>query len=358
MERAEVNRLENGHKFNNTEWVDPAELMLDNPAALIVNREMYERMKRHFAPERLDPPQVVWVNTYSSTHGHVIRRFVVDGMTRTKFAADYKDLVFPEYPGFDLKRLMVRDVTEAQMMDPTVVPITERLEGARALTMIQYLRAVVPPTVEHSQIAPDRIAAHLINGWENIIGADLAEKFPAIAALDFFSDRNVPTANKNDLRRYLDRQGELFVDEQPLSREDRERLFNGLGDMAQILVETKLIDHKPIIESAFSLVSTKSPVIGGEKETTKQIYGLLHLPLVAAKIGQSAENNLARVRRRDELGKTIMDLVARFAGTSQGETIVASVQEVLRNPDLKFEHVLVILRSDNPAQKYAEVRRD
>jgi hypothetical protein len=36
----------------------PADLMRDNPAALIVNKESYRLMSSGFSPRRFDPPQV------------------------------------------------------------------------------------------------------------------------------------------------------------------------------------------------------------------------------------------------------------------------------------------------------------
>lgn len=40
----------------NISYIDSVDLMRDNPAALIVNQEMYNQMNGYFAPKRFDPP--------------------------------------------------------------------------------------------------------------------------------------------------------------------------------------------------------------------------------------------------------------------------------------------------------------
>lgn len=176
----------------NVLWVDPADLVRDNPAANIVNGETYRRMRINFDPEFFDFPQVARVITYSSEGKEVIRIFVIDGHTRTKYAYDHREDT--SIPNWRFDRIPVRDVTGASLHDPNVVPEEEQQQGRNALTMIQYLRAVVPPTIEHSLIAPDRIAGHLINGWRNIVGEELSTKYSAVAAISLLEDPRVPTA--------------------------------------------------------------------------------------------------------------------------------------------------------------------
>lgn len=82
--------------------VDPAILMKENPAALIVNNESYARMESYFSPVQLDPPQVCRVATFSADNDEVVRLFVIDGMTRTKFADDHRNLIFARVSRFPL----------------------------------------------------------------------------------------------------------------------------------------------------------------------------------------------------------------------------------------------------------------
>lgn len=123
-----------------------------------------------------------------------------------------------EHPDFKFR---VRDTTAAYLRNVKIVPQEEKTEGQEALTMVQYLRAVIPPTIGHSQIAPDRIAAHLINGWNNMVGPDLAKKYSALAALSFLGNQAINIATDDGLRRDLERQPRLMENE---TIEERDQL--------------------------------------------------------------------------------------------------------------------------------------
>jgi hypothetical protein len=116
----------------------------------------------------------------------VFKDFIIDGMTRTKFADDNAARIEENNPDFIFR---VNDVTQDVTGNPDVVPASERHVGQNALSLVQYLRAVIPPTVEHTKIAPDRIAAHLINGWRNMVGEQIA-RYSAVAALNLLTHPN------------------------------------------------------------------------------------------------------------------------------------------------------------------------
>ena len=141
------NQVENGFLETRTlRRASPADLMRDNPAALIVNKESYRLMSSGFSPRRFDPPQVARVLTYSADGEEVFKDFIIDGMTRTKFADDNAARIEENNPGFLFR---VNDVTQDVIGNPDVVPASERHDGQNALSLVQYLRAVIPPTVEH-----------------------------------------------------------------------------------------------------------------------------------------------------------------------------------------------------------------
>lgn len=56
-------RVEDANRPNpdsgNTRVASPVDLMRENPAALIVNRESYGRMAAHFSTDQLDPPKLL-----------------------------------------------------------------------------------------------------------------------------------------------------------------------------------------------------------------------------------------------------------------------------------------------------------
>jgi hypothetical protein len=334
--------------------VDPAVLMRENPAALIVNKESYGRMEAYFSPEQLDPPQVCRVATFSAEQGEVIRLFVIDGMTRTKFSNDHRDITLPEYPDFHFVPLVVRDVTQSQLHNSMIVLPSERLEGQDALTMLQYLRAVVPPTVEHSQIAPERIAAHLINGWENIVGVVLSERFPALAAIGLLELPDTPIATDTLLLKFLQSQ-EILVDGETVG--DRELLQKGLLEMASIVRQTRLL-RRHIAEAAFVLVSGGSEIIGGHKQVLRQVHGLLNTAEAAKKLERSFAQFGDREKHKTELGGRLIKLLDELPPDSDKSQILALFSRVLRDPSFSLEQLQSIIDSTNPMIRYDEIRVD
>lgn len=220
--------------------------------------------------------------------------------------------------------------------------------------MLQYLRVVVPPTVEHSQIAPERIAAHLINGWENMVGEELAKRFSALAALSFITSDRVPTATDEMLKKFLGHQSNLLAGE---TQEERERLEQALRDMAAIIREGKLIRGE-VAKAAFLLVSAKSPVIGGERVTRKQIYGLLHTPTIEKKLRDAFPEDIEREQMRQQLGDFVSDAFAKFSARPDDSQVIKGLEDTLRDPELNFRQTLDIFTSQSPSKRYLEIKRE
>lgn len=334
----------------------PADLMRDNPAALIVNKESYERMAGNFTygPEgQFESPHVVKVKTFSSEHGGVIRDFVLDGMTRTKFVYDNENnpAVIPSDFQFTVK-----DVTQAVLQNPAIIPVEERTEGQEALTMLQYLRAIIPPTVEHSQIAPDRMAAHLINGWENMVGEDLAKKYSALAALSFLSNQDVLNiATDEALKKDLDKQPQIMAGE---TLDERVLLQQKLTEMAAVIRQTRPLTRHEIAKAAFMLVSASSPVIGGDRRSREQIYGLLSSPEVGRKLEEAFPDSSIRAQMKDQLDKFISDAFKRFDKHPHKGEILDVLGRALKHSQLTYNHIVDVYSSQNPVKRYDEVRED
>lgn len=327
--------------------VDPAELMRDNPAALIVNQTMYQRISAGgFNPRRCGQPQVARVKTYSPEHGEVIRLFIIDGLTRTKYVNDHLGEIQRENPEW---KFQVEDFTEELIKDTTIVFPHERQAGQQELTMVQYLRAIVEPTKVHAQIAPNRIAAHLINGWKVMVGQELAEKFSATAALSFLTET---TINENMLRSELrDRKLVVGIDD-----EAGERLCQALVDMASVIRGAGL-DQREVTKSAFLLLSTLSPVIGGERRTREEIYGLLYSPEVERKLLQAFSDKADRELMRAQLDKILQQLIKDYVGKLEGVIIIRETLKALKDENIEFHHFRDIVMSDNPAKRYEQITR-
>lgn len=332
--------------------VDPADLMRDNPAALIVNKEMYDRMSAYFSFDQFDPPQVAWVTVYSSEdHKPVNTLFVIDGLTRTKYAYDHKGQPVPADAPFTYEAIPVRDVTLSAIQNPLIVLSNERVSGQKALTMEQYLRAVVPPTVEHSEIADDRIAAHLIRAWEGIVGKEIAEQFSAIAALSFLANDNISIATDALLKKTLEAQPTIIG---KITGDDRKRVKEALISVASIVRQAKR-SRRDIAQAGYFLVATGSPVIGGQKESQRQIYGLLHHPVVEGKIVRASQPGLAAEQVRVELGRLMATAFTRFA---DDRAMLAELIKASEDPVLSLNQLMDVLSSSDPRQNYTNLVQD
>lgn len=321
--------------------------MRDNPAALIVNPESYDQISSRFDPIRFDIPQVARVRTFSATREEAIKIFLIDGNTRTKYVNDHREDIGRDFPRF---KFQVRDVTVSLLDNPKIVASDRRIPGRQYLELDEWLRAVIPPTVEHSRIAPDRIAAYLINGWDNMVGPELAGKFSAIAALSLLKNQRVPIATDTMFSQYLSRQDEIMADE---NQEERRKLEGALLQMVAIIRQTRLL-REHIAESAFILVAAGSSAIGGEREALKQIYGLLHLPTVEQKLGDGVGK---REQLRQELGTLLAEAFKRFINTPNREQIINVLGQAVRDPQLTFEEARDILTAANSTETYDFIRQ-
>lgn len=335
---------------------DPATLMQDNPAALIVNKESYRLMASRFSPGRFDAPQVARVVTYSADGEKVIKDFIVDGMTRTKYVDDNAKEIAESHPDFVFR---VNDVTQDIIDNPDVVTASERKDKQNALTLVQYMRAVIPPTVEHTKIAPDRIAAHLINGWRSMVGEQIAKRYSAVAALNLLTHPNTNIATDQALQKELQKQLNRMTGE---TEEERDRLQNALVQMAQIIRQSKI--NKPeVAKAAYVLVASASDVIGGEKETARQIYGMLHSLDVEKKLqraypGEGVGEQSARELAREELGTNIARFFRDNKDRRNISELMGAFNTAYQDSDLTIHQLNDILGSEKPVQRYVEIKSD
>ncbi len=354
---AENRQIDTGSlEIRNLRPADPTALIRDNPAALIVNKESYRLMASRFSPGRFDAPQVTRVVTYLPDGTPVVKDFIIDGMTRTKYVHDNAAEIKENNPGFEFQ---VNDVTQDVIDNSDVVLPSEKKDGQDALTLVQYLRAVIPPTVEHTKIAPDRIAAHLINGWRNMVGEQIAERYSAVTALNLLTHPNTNIATDQALQRELQKQLNHMINE---TEEERSRLQGALVQMAQIIRQSKI--NKPeVAKAAYVLVATDSEVIGGEQETARQIYGMLHSSDVEKKLqraypGEGIGEQSARELAREELGTNI----ARFFRDNKDKRniseLMGTFNAAYQDSDLTIYQLNDILGSEKPVQRYVEIKSD
>jgi len=339
-----MERLKRKESSRETFFLPIHELAEANPQAAVYNRVSYQDMENAFDPILFDPIQVAKVQVGTGSEPKVMSA-IVDGHTKLKFALDYGEK-------YGLEKLEVYDSTEALMRNSRIVPEEER-EAQDVLTITQYLRAVIEPTKVHRDIAPRRIAAHFINGWEAMVEGKLSEKVSATAALSLLSDPRISTASERLLQRSLLEQDELLVDETP---EERRALEVALLQMNTILRDA---DLRPtdVHRQAFLLIARADPVIGGEKKTHTELYGLLNLPAVADKIEKAHPNNIvAQKQTLDSLQLTVQDVLVRI--DEQSIRLEPSiVTEVTLDPTLTLKETVEILESQQVEEQYRLVQR-
>lgn len=339
--------------------IDPEELIKDNPAGLIINPTTYNTLKVAFDPVLFDIPQVVRVRTYSPQHGEITKLFVVDGLNRTKYVADHKEELEKKHPNW---RFYVKDVTDSYLHHPDVVrqedlTIQQNQIGSTALTTIQYLRAVIPWTKAHGAIAPDRIAAHLINGWESMIGDQTAKRFSALAALSFLASPAVSQATDEMLGKYLGRQDRITGEEKTINQ--RRAMENKLREMASIIRESDLRASQ-VAKSAFKLVAERSSIIGGDEKAQEQVYGLLYSPAVENKLEAVFPERGPREQARDQLREFIIETMQQLSVVYKrdSEQIMPAIEEPLKDSVINFNRVVEIFQSGDPRRRYREIKQE
>lgn len=338
-------------------WRDPDELLKDNPAALIINRDAYDGMKVHFSEARFlsSLPHIARVEIYAPGD-KIEAELIIDGLTRTKFASDHKGKVLKEAPNMKFDQIRIIDITDDLLKDERIVPEPERRENQTALTLVQYLRAVIPWTVAHQDIAPERIASYLINSWKGMVGYDLAEKFPALAALSFFANDRVNNHTEREFEKSLQRQERFVANEQ---KEERERLKRALCDIAEIIRKSNLRETD-VEQSAYSLIGSRSAVIGGAKETQEQIFGLLRSEAFGNKLNREYPDRLAEAEKiRLEFARALEEAFVRLSPDIPGnDTARSEVRRALNDLSLSIDQTLQIITAYSPIKRYNEIMID
>ncbi len=330
-------------------WVDPADLVKNSLASTIPNWESYREMEEQFDPNIFDVVHIVWVN-FASDRGMDRRLCPKDGHTRTRFAFSHREKGIPGNPNF-FKKIKCIDRTSAVLG-------LEKHDPKATLSISQYIACVVEHTVVHKAIAPKRLAAHLITGWEGLVGNQLAKRFPALSALNLLYDPKIPLASLPQLAHFLEKQSQLITGE---NTRERAKIHQALLDYAQILRQSVPF-RSEIVHAAFLLVAEHSPSIGGGAEARKQIYGLVCMPEVVAKLEATfpdkSGKTVQRIHEQTRLAECIGQTLVKHRDGHDFESAVMVMMQVLKDSDLDYKTTLSVLMSDQPVAKYDEARRE
>lgn len=324
--------------------VDPRMIVKRNPPALVVNRESYRRMEGHFSPEILDPPLTAWVKIVGGDKNKVL--LLVDGMTRAKYCADHVGQILAGYPDFDFLKLVVKDGTTALLRNEVIM--VEGRVDTESLTMAQYLRAIIPTTIEHTSIVSQRIAAHLINAWRSLVGIEIYQRYSAIAALNLLSRTYANFYDETALRRIFDFNQLFFSGE---TAGEHSVVLDAIVQMGQVIHDSSL-EPKEVAESAFILIGEGGEIVGGEDERRRQVFGMLHTPKVEAKLKRDFPSIGQRETAREKLGERLLMAYQQAITDLERQEVLSKLNEALDNPRLTFEDTLKVLSSPRPIEKY------
>lgn len=340
--KGQSSQLPESHETpRNILYLDPVELFNNNPAGWIVNEVSYQSMAQSFAPQRLDAVKVVRVGSDTTWSFRV-----QDGLNRTRVFRDIMIGVLPSTSDFSFKTIPCIDITKAVLSDSTVVSKGERRPERTTLSEAEYIRSVVETTVKHGKIAPDRIAAHLIRGWEGIVGKDLADKFSVIAALNLFSDFR---ADLIKVPSFLREQSQLFSGE---TDQTRRKLEEGLVTLARVIKQTN-IRRGEVTQAAFRLVGTGFAVLGGDEEVRREVYGLLFSPNVEKKLPRGKSEIAKREQVRIQLGQEIITRLKSLPEDRRGQALRA-MSLALEDDHLSYQQASEIISSEDPDWSYQQ----
>jgi len=247
--------------------------------------------------------------------------------------------------------LQVVDVTQDLLSDPAIVG-GERGERD-CLNVVEYLHAVLDQTSKLPELAPRRIAAHLVNGWSGMVGPKISEYFSATAALGLLSDRNLIRALPAMFEKSIKVQIESLSG---LSEEEKYVLASSIVDMNGVLHEINL-QPRSVYSEAFLLVASRDPVLQGDERAINEVRGLLSLPSVDKKLRDfTGENIVVLQQAKDTLGSTVLKTLARAAKEPGSDLSV--ITDIIYDAVIPFEATIAILESSAYEQNYLETKAE
>jgi len=322
-----------------------------------LNRKNYElKFGLHgekFKPLSYDPINVVWVQTSSGEK----KLFIVDGHHRAGVLHKHWEQIHAAYPDF---HPTLRNVTEdylpsrdtpsqAQESFSEVLGRAEGLiinapfeEEPPAITTREYLKILTEPTIAQSEILSLRVALTLIERWDGVLESeDLANKFPAMAALAFLQQDALKSAD-------VDRGDTFFTGD---TAEERVMLRDGIHVMAKILHDNDTT-AATVLTSAFVVVSVKDDFLNAKDRAETQLRGLLRLPVITAKL-EDRSALIPRDKREENLYASLRYGVPW--DRSQAEIVGEDILKALFDQELSFSETVRVLQTKQKKKKHQEI---
>lgn len=304
-----------------------------NPGTEILNKSLLERRfgkdGQNFDPGQFDLPRVVWVQVTPDRKELLIE----DGHHRAHTVDTHWDTIQDRHPGFEFK---VRDVTQFYIrkrkgavvgvpsddpMTAEVTPPTELVVEASAaqpppaLTIEEYLDALIEPTASQPEVASLRVAVTLMKSWDGIVNnANASEKYTALSAFTMLEDIQAGIRGRDldkQTHRVIDAKGNFFNENTP---KEAQAIREGLHRMYDIISRTK-VKAKHVAQAAIVILSAKADTIGGPGQAARQVAGLLHTTEIQKKLHREYGSGRERDIAIREISQEIVSvLTTRMAG--------------------------------------------
>ncbi|OGM33469.1 hypothetical protein A2803_04715 [Candidatus Woesebacteria bacterium RIFCSPHIGHO2_01_FULL_44_21] len=317
------------------------ELAKDNPQIETPNPTSYDDMVTSFAPGLFDSIKVARVDFVEQ--GQMVSRWgIVDGNSKTKFAYDHGK-------EHGITELECYDATQELLRNPRIADRPGIKKNS--LSINEYLRAVIPPTREHRDIAARRIAGHITQGWDGLVGQDISREFTASAALSLLNDPRISTSTEFLLARSISKLDTIISNE---TEEKRQIIQQALVEMNYILQESQLRPGA-VYKEIFILVASKDPMIGGAKQALHQMHGVLNLPAFQSKLDELGQRDIATQKiTQDKLANLALETMSRLEKGNQDPSLIPTI---LLDQNLTLEETSEVISSEQVAIRYDEVRQ-
>lgn len=325
------------------EFGEISTLVADSLPTAILNEQrfsqLYGRNGENFNPVLFQPVDTVLVKTADG-----VKALLLDGMHRSSGAAMFSRFIERAHPDF---RFVARNLTP-MYLDAGYGSRDGEEDGHGVLSMADYLRLVVPPTMEQEKIAPQRVAAHLLVGWQGLVGRDVATRFSALAAFTVLNYRTVDLSDRQSVAAAVNTA--WFYE--GASRDEIIAIRDGLRSVAEIINQTKLPPRR-IAEQVVRQVAKRADSIGGVEGTVAQLNGLLNHPVIVAKIMEHAGHVPAQAA---DYGLELREKIADAALNPVSPNIFSAYLDVLLDPNVGYDKMLSVFASRRPLETYTVLK--
>lgn len=328
-----------GERFKSFDYPSLEQLVANNGPTRIISKQNYENWFGSFdEPEKallFDPDAFQPVHTVRvRTADGMVKELIRDGHHRTIAVYKNWNAIKETFPEFTFKTF---DVTETAL---TRFYGKENPTRPKELSMTEYLKDVMAPTRQHSEIEAKRTLGHIFMGWEDTVGHEIAAEIPAFAAVTLLTSKDARSfGGSTSIQDYTN----TIFDEHPqkdiilaalFSIDD---IFDDLWDKTK---STTQLSRDKLQKEALELVTTGNEYIGGPDIAAQQIAGLFKIPTAKAKF--------ALGKPGIHLDSLLRGKIVSIAGRAVTYDFDA-IYHVITHPDYQATDLLKVLEAKHPS---------